>query len=286
MNPSNAPQRILQGSTAVARAVLLDQDGNRDETEPTVTADVYDYTGAVSGSTNRTVTHNSDTGNMQVSLTASETANLRNFEIQWKRDGVVVLRSHVRIVGGFFFSRDELRDERGIGSSFSDAALDRARDWISEVIDWHTGAAWQPRFEFDEWNEQRTHREITARVLECAPARALVAVTSNGASVSLGSLEVDYDAAIVRNGHFYGPCSVAYECGFDGAPDQLAEAALIGAADRLLRSKSGISDRIRSRTNPDTGLTENWGYAGKDHPTGVDFVDSAIHSHCQRAPHF
>lgn len=290
--PRAAAQRILQGSiTPVARGVLRDQDGELADAVGTVTATVKSLGGTVSGSANRATTKTpSTTGQYMVELTTAEAADLTVWAVEWYDGSTLRATTHHRIVGGFICSRAEIKAESGIGSKFSDAAIDLAREWISAKIEHNTGAAWNPRYDihsiflesapgFHPILRGGNSRYRDRLVLPWYPIRTVESFTVDGAEIT--DYDIDLSTGVIQNVRFYDHVVIGVTHGYDEPPETLRRAAVVAAADVLLRSGSGLSERTRSQTN-DLGMVQQFSFPGLDHPTGLDFVDAAIREHDQR----
>lgn len=283
--PHTSTQRILVGSvTPDARGVVLDQDGEL-ATGQTVTATIKDLDGTVSGTPDRATTENTELGYYTVALTTAEAAQLDLLQVEWTYGGAVRTTTYHRVVGGFMITRASLQERQGL-TDLSDVELDLARDWITDLIEWHTGAAWSPRYDVDTYyagpsdgyDLRRSLRYRDRHVLPFAPVRAIRSVTIDGTATT--DYDIDLDTGVIRGTRFYGDVSIGFEHGHSAPPETLRRAAVVGAADMLLRSKSGLSERTRSVIN-ELGSVQTFSFPGTDHPTGIDFVDAAIMDHRQ-----
>jgi hypothetical protein len=281
--PRSNVQRILIGSVApVARGMLRDQDGELVAPSGTVTASVYSLNGTLSGTAGRATTALTDTGKYTMAFTTAEASTLNVWRVDWLVDGVKRAETFHRIVGGFMISRAELEEQSGIGGNFTTEALDEAREWITNLIEHQTGAAWCPRYDVDQF----TGRCWATHATEFRPVRAVRSVTvDDGTVIDLADVITNYDAGTVTLDatSFYGVCEIGYEHGYDSPPESLRRAALVAAADVLNRAQSGLSERTRSVSN-DLGYTQQFSFPGLNHPTGIDFVDAAIMDNDQRLP--
>lgn len=277
--PIQGMQRIQVGSTsAVARVTLVDQDGAAADAAGTVTANLSRADGTVLEA-GRATTNTPGSGTYTVTLTAAECALLDVISVTWIDGTTVRATSQHRIVGGFLFRPDQLSAMSGM-SSFSPAALLTARDWVTDLIERETGVSWSPCYDIETWDAEHS---TTFRVARRRPVRAVRSLTigDDATTVDVAELDIESAAGIISDVTFWGQCTLGYEHGFDSPPVTLRDAALEAARDHLLRASSGLSDRTRSITN-DLGVTQQFSYAGKDHPTGIDSVDAAIRAHDHR----
>jgi hypothetical protein len=105
-------------------------------------------------------------------------------------------------------------------------------------------------------------------------------------AVDVSGLRVDTQAGVFYSDQsLVGWTELGYEHGFDQPTEALRDAALIAAGDRLQREFSALSSRVRRSTN-DMGMTVEYSFAGRDHPTGIDEVDAVIMAHDMRSPGF
>lgn len=272
-------QRIRQGSTtALARVTLVNQDGNAAAVGGTLTADIERLDGT-SLATGRATAAGVGTGAHTTTLTAAECATLDVIQVTWIEGTTTRATTYHRIVGGFMFRIDELSAMSGM-STVADADLLDARDWITDLIEKNTGAAWVPTYDVDTF----ALRTPTSRYpLDRRPIRSLRSVTIDGTAQTIADLTVDAATGVISGATFCEECTIGWEHGYDNPPADLKEAALEGARDWLLRNSSGLADRTRAVTN-DLGVTQQFSYPGPGHPTGIDSVDAAIRAHDHRVP--
>lgn len=279
--PIRGAQRIRVGSsTAVARVTLTDQDDSPTDAAGTVTADIVRADGTVLAD-GRATTNDPAVGVYSVTLTASECATLDVLTVTWLDGAVVRATTNHRIVGGFLFRPDELAAMSGM-SSIAPAQILQARDWITDLIEDATGVSWCPSYDIETFD---VAHPSTVRVLAKHPLRSLRSLTVGDNDTVVDVADVDIEASIGRLSDvtFWGQCTAGFEHGFDAPPADLRAAALESARDHVLRKSSGLSDRTRAVTN-DLGVTQQFSYAGKNHPTGIDSVDAVIVAHDRRGP--
>lgn len=279
--PFASAQRILIGSSgAVAKGALRDQDGELATAAGAVTADFMTIDGAPVSSD--VATTNTGVGTYTAPIPVALTATLGCFRVDWREGGTLRATTAHRVVGGFPFSLAELQAQRGL-STVQTAALTAAREWITNLIEHQTGAAWSPRFDAEAW----TAGGGDSHVLTYTPVREVRSVTVNGTSwdwetaQSSQGMAIDETNGILSGSWFTGVCIAHYTHGTDDWPATLREAALVAAADLLTRQSSSVDLRTRSITN-DIGVVQTLSYPGVGHPTGIDFVDQAILAYDQR----
>jgi hypothetical protein len=276
--PLSNVQRILLGSVnPVARGVLFDQDGTPTNGVGTVTASVYSLAGVLSGAPGRS-TIALGSGAYTVALTTAEASTLNVWRVDWFDGATLRGSTFHRIVGGFMFALGDLRAMSGVGDDYSTPELLRVREWITNLIEFQTGAAWSPRLDVDVFESRGISRHVTTY----RPLRALRSITVDGEAENIADAELDRDAGIISDIWFYDQCEVVYEHGYESPPETLREAALIGAADKLKRGGTSLTARVRTVAT-DMGV-ESLSYPGMGHPTGIDFVDAAIMKYDQRMP--
>jgi hypothetical protein len=269
-------QRILVGSlSAVARVTLKDQDGTRVAATGALTANLQRCDGTVLATGRATAAVSGFTGQYTVALTAAECATLDIIEVTWIDGSTTRATTFHRIVGGFLFGVDDLAASAGL-TGVETADLLRARDWITDVIEKNTGTAWCPTYDVEQFNGRRCFHVLGQR-----PVRTVRSLTVDDVAQVVADVDVDEASGVISGVGMSGRCVVGFEHGYDAPPAELRDAALEGARDRILRSSSGLSDRIRSVTN-DLGVTQQFSYPGPGHPTGIDSVDAAIRAHDHR----
>lgn len=275
--PARGMQRILAGAaTPVLRATLYDQDGNEavDATGATCTITRADGTVVA---TNRATTVDEETSAVHCELTTVEGATLDVLTATWSISGVVRATTYHRTVGAFLFPLGALAARPGMGK-VTTAQLIAERDRVTDLIEEHTGLAWCPQFDIEEFTGHGTYRHATVG----RPIRRIRSLSIDETSIDLTTADLDIDqaAGIISGVWFCELCSIGLEHGFAGPPADLRDAALAAAADRLLRENSPVSSRARSITN-DIGITQQLSYAGEAHPTGLDEVDAVIIAHAR-----
>lgn len=273
--PRTGLQRILAGApTPVLRATILDQDGEAVVASPgTVTCTITRADGTVVA-TDRVTTVS--TAAVTCALATSEALTLDVLTAVWSVSGVVRHTSHHRVVGGFLFTVTELAERAGIQADHDLSTLRSERDRVTDLIESYCGAQ-SPRYDLEEFIGTSSWHHVTM----FRPIRVLRSVTCDGVAQTVANVDVD-----PNSGTLHGPvwfareCSVGYEHGPDAPPADLRDAAVTAAADALLRRRGVYGPRVRSATN-DAGVTQQFSYAGKDHPTGIDEVDAVIMRHAQ-----
>ncbi len=268
--PRSGLQRILAGAPdPELRATIYDQDGDPvDSALGTVTCRITRADGTVIA-TGRSGTA---TGAAVVcSLTTAEALTLDVVTAVWSIGGVVRATSHHRIVGAFPFSVGQLTQRAGLAEDFDRAQLRAERDRITDLVEEYVGPI-VPRYDLEQWQA----RHSWMHVLEHRPVRAIRSCTVDGDAEPIADLEVDFASGVVTGDvMFHDSCTIGYESGLDAPAHDLREAMLDAAADRLKREWGTLGPRVRS-VSDGMGVTQQFGYAGKNHPTGLDEVDAII----------
>lgn len=275
--PRTGLQRILAGApTPVLRATILDQDGEPLTSSPgTVTCTITraDGTTVVAG---RTVTVATD-HTVTCQLTTAEAAVLDVLRADWLVGGSVRHTSWHRTVGAFPFSIAELGQMPDVQEDWDRAELLAERDRITDLVERYVGAV-VPRYDFEQWHAPG----IATHALRHRPVRTIRSVTVDGDAENVADLELDPAAGVVTGEIlFYDICTIGYEHGLDRPPADLRDAMLVAAADSLGRRLGAVGPRVRSISDG-MGVTQQFSYAGKDHPTGIDEVDAVIMSYARR----
>lgn len=270
--PRTGLQRILAGApTPVLRATIFDQDGEPLTTSPgTVTCTITraDGTPVVTG---RATTVAADF-TVTCQLTTAEAAVLDVLRADWLVSGSVRHTSWHRIVGAFPFSIAELGQMPGIQEDWDRPELLVERDRITDLVERYVGAV-VPRYDLEEWHARAA---VWKHTTLHRPLRAVRSITVDGDSWGVSDLEIDHAAGIVSGDVlFYDLCTMGYEHGLDRPPADLRDAMIAAAADGLKRRLGTVGPRVRSISDG-MGVTQQFSYAGKDHPTGIDEVDAII----------
>lgn len=276
--PVRGMQRILAGSiTPSIRATLLDQDGDPVDAVGTLTCSIARADGTVVA-TDRATTDATGAGVYTCALTTAEASTLDVLTATWRISGVTRATTYHRTVGGFLFSIAQLANRAGM-QEFDVAELRAERDRVTDLFERCTGVVWSPQYDYDEREAPGRCHIITHR-----PLRSLRSLTLDGVAQTVSTMYLDQAAGII-DARFTvcGRMTIGVEHGFDQPTADLRDAALTVAADRLLRESSTLGSRTRSMTN-DLGVTQQFSYAGKDHPTGIDEVDAVLADHDFRDP--
>lgn len=274
--PRTGMQRILAGSvTPELRVTLRDQEGEPATAAGTVLCTITRADGTTVA-TGRATAAGTGLGAFTCQLTTAEAATLDVLQAQWTIGGVVRATSWHRIVGGFLFAIADVQARPGT-AGFDVAMIRAERDRITDLFERYTGAL-SPRYDLDVWNSPGTRRHV----LPDRPVRAVRSITIDGIGRTVADFDVDPVSGVVEAPvWFYDICSVGYEHGLDSAPEDLRQAGIDAVVDRLLRVKNAKGPRVRSSTN-ELGITEQYGYAGPNHPTGLDEVDAVLMDYARR----
>ena len=264
-------QRILAGSIdPLLRVELKDQDGAAVDAVGTLTCSIARADGTVIA-TDRATSDATGPGAYTCALSTAEALTLDVLTATWRISGVTRAISYHRTVGGFMFTVAELA-QRARMNEYDALTLRTERDRITDLIEGYCGAQ-NPRYDIDAWYADRT---AWSRVVNRTPLRSVRSVISDGTTLATADYDVDTLSASIRTtAPLLEACSIGYEHGLDEPWADLKDAAMTAAADRVNRERSTISPRTRSMTN-DLGVTQQFSYAGKDHPTGLDEVDAVI----------
>lgn len=268
--PRTGLQRVLAGSVnPVVRVTLLDQDGDAADAVGTLTCSIARADGTVVA-TDRATTDVAGTGLYSCALTTAEGLTLDVLTATWRISTVTRAISYHRVVGGFMFTVAELAQRAGL-DQFDANTLRVERDRITDVIEEYCGAQC-PTYDREVFIGYGSY----TKVLAGSPVRSVRAIAVDGVTQSLTDVDTDPNVGLICAPFWFSDvCSVDYEHGLDRPPNDLKDAAITAAADRVLREYSTLGARTRSMTN-DLGVTQQFSYAGKDHPTGLDEVDAVI----------
>lgn len=271
-------QRVLAGSlNPVLTVTLADQYGDAADAAGAVTCSLSRADGS-SIATGRATTNPAGVGTYAVALTTAEAATLDVIRAVWLDGATTRATTFHRVVGGYLFTSAELTALGGL-AAFTADELRSARDQVTDLFELHTGTAWCPTYDLEQFIGNGTHWHTSAH----RPLRSVRSCTIDGDTEPLTDFELELAAGIVYAGTtLYGVCTLGLEHGYDAPPADVKDAALMAAKDRLLRRRSALSDRARSVTD-DMG-TRTFAYAGAGHPTGIDEVDAVLAAHDHRVP--
>lgn len=270
--PRTGLQRILSGApNPVLRATLVDQDGEPVTADQgTVTCTVTRSDGTLVGAADRATTDTN--AGVTCQLTTAEGATLDVLTATWRIAGVTRHVSHHRIIGAWPFSLFELSQRAGIFDGFDRSQLFVQRDRVLDLVEDVTGVAWQPQYDVT-----RHHFRWQQRLVLRRPLRAVRSIVDDdGIALDLTDLEIDHGAGIADvGGPLGGWYSIGQEHGYDRPPADLLDAMLTLAADGLRRDLSTVARRART-VSDGLGVTQQFGWAGPGHPTGIDDVDAVL----------
>ena len=218
-------------------------------------------------------------GQLTASLTTAEAATLDVLSVAWSLDGVVRTTSHHRIVGGFLFAISEVTALGGL-ASYDNATLLQFRDATIDMVELWTGVSWNPAYDLEQFQGYgRCTHASTFR-----PLRTIRSLSLDGTTQSVSDLKVNPESGLITSlSALCGWTILGVEHGFDEPPDDLRNAAIQACKFALLQSKSALGQRVRSIS--DEQGTRTFSFAGKNHPTGIDDIDSVIMSHDMRDPY-
>ena len=275
--PDRGLQRILAGSVnPVLRVTLYDQDGDPGDASGTLTCSIARADGTVIA-TDRATTDATGTGVYTCALTTAEALTLDVLTATWRISSVTRAVTYHRVVGGFIFTVEQLAQRAGM-QEFDVAQMRAERDRITDIIEAATGIAWAPCYDLVTFEGHGHSRHA----LWQRPVRTLRSITmgSTVVDVTVDTIRLDKAAGVISGISFAGWCQIGIEHGHAVMPHDMRDAAITAAADRVLREYSTIGARTRSMTN-DLGVTQQFSYAGPDHPTGLDEVDAVIMSYAR-----
>jgi hypothetical protein len=249
-------RRILANVPATLSVTLVDSDGQAREVQGAVTASVTRGNGeSLIGS--RTAVEGLNAGEMTIGLTAAETAVLDHLSVTWTEDGGGIYVTTVDVVGGFYFSLDEVRRASpGLTDTnrYPTPMLIDVRAEVEEEAERITGRAFVPRYrriELDGRSGFDIHQGLRIPAIDVRKLRSLsaggrVIPASVGPSGELFPLTPEQ---VANAGSFfdysYGlvPIVVEYEYGTDAPPPDMKRAALMRMVSRLDLAKTGVPNR-------------------------------------------
>lgn len=275
-------QRLQKGAPATLRAVLVDQDGETDQSIDsgvTVTVTRLDGTTLVSAQS-ATCTD----GVATYALTAAQTgAGLDVLTAEWTHNSVVRATTVHEVVGRHWFSLTDLRSvhgvDRALGQGFEEQttqALIDARNWIETLIERATGVAWVPRTALHAVTGVGNTFLLRPRI------RTIRSITIDDVAQTVADWYGD-DVGLLRrvDGARFGTSnvggmSVRIDHGYDAPPRPLVEAALIAAADNVKDRISTLGRRLTGQSG-ESG-TISYARIDEEHLTGIPHVDAIINA--------
>lgn len=209
--------------------------------------------------------------------------------------------TQVEIVGGFYVSLAEIRAEKNLADStkFPTADLETARAWFEDIAEDYCNVAFVPRYGREAldgtagWCLRLRYPNQNSRSFrDPLHLRRVLAATIDGTAVSapvVANWDLYEDGRINAwdAGTTFGigrrNIVVAYEYGYDAAPEQLRRAALTAIRYRLLTDESQqIPDRATSLVNEFGNIVLS--QPGEKRATGIPEVDAVLERLSERTP--
>ena len=182
-----------------------------------------------------------------------------------------------------YFELAELRARDGMGdvTKYSDADLTRARAWIEALIERECGTSFIGRARVDQIDGTSSRDLVLPGFV-----LSVTSVSVDGVAFTAPQLAdlVTYPEGRIRRktlgifAHGDRNVTVSWSAGYTAVcPDDLKDAAILAARDKLLREKGPVSMRTLSYTS-DLGESTRFATASStyDRPTGVPDVDVVI----------
>lgn len=197
-----------------------------------------------------------------------------------------------------YFTTAELRalPDMSDTTTYSDAKLEAAHDWIASVIERECGTSFVARTRTEKRNGSGTDilllsapyvLSITSVTVDETAFTAAEVADLEPASFIDGSLEGYLGVVYRPNGYYWSQgtrnVEITYEAGYTSTPPaDIKEAALAAARYHLLAKAptSSLSDRATSITNEFGNVQLS--VAGEDRPTGLPEVDATIMAWAKR----
>ena len=267
--PRTGLQRILAGSVNPnLRVALYDQDGIAATPTGTLTCTITRADGTVVATDRATA---GTTADRTCALTTAEASTLDVLQAVWKEDGATRATTYHRIVGSYLFPLAALAARAGVIEDFDRAEMIAVRDRATDMVESVVGVAFCPSYDLDQ-----RHGPGKCEIVTHRPLRGIRSMTLDGATISTTSMYLDKAAGII-DARFTvcGWMTLGVEHGFDAAPTDLVDAAVTYAADSLQRPLGIVSRRART-VSDGLGVTQQFGWAGPGHPTGIDDVDAVL----------
>jgi hypothetical protein len=174
--------------------------------------------------------------------------------------------------GHHYFTLDELREEREVSDTASDAVIERQRDLAEQVIEHGTGIAFIPRVRTD-----RVMSETTGLLrLSARFPRQILSVTDEGVAWANERIA---DALSIENRYVLGfgwgrRIVITYEHGMEEPPERIRRAAMIATSTWV---NTGPIDTRATQVPTEAGGAINLATPGLlGFNTGIPEVDTAI----------
>lgn len=284
-------QRILAGTAATLSWQYLDADGEpADPGTTTIGVTKADGTSVVSPGT---PTVEDGTARTK-SLTAAQTASLDVLVATWTAGGVDYTTT-AEIVGGYYFTITDLRAREamalGDGQKYPTADLQALRREVEDEFEEIAGVSFVPRY-----TRRRLDGTGTPCLLLPTPfPRSVTAVSelaSDGTATAWSAQEVAAIRTVDVVGEVYSPlrsfpCGtqnliVGWEHGYDRAPADVRQAAMLRIRQRATRPTSAVPDRAQT-FQIDGGSVYRLDQAGA-RKTGTPDIDGVLDRYSMAIP--
>lgn len=253
---------LVRGRSATITATFLDGE------DPVtglvgVTVDVVDDEGTAVATALAATESTDSPGTWSAQLTAEHTATCRPLSATWSDgDGTTTTTSELEVIGGHYFDLATFRARHGLEdrTRWPTAALDRARAWVTNLIDTECGTSFVERYHRDD---QPARALITrfGTIRTSAPyPRSVLSISLDGSPLdedAVGALVADPSLGTISSTNGSRLCAshrcvVRYTAGaLTSCPADLAEEAMTAARSWLTQAlgSSGFDPRALSVTN-------------------------------------
>jgi hypothetical protein len=282
--------RLLKSNAGTIRLYIYDSTGaltNADANPPVVVKDTAETT-VVSSTTS--TKPSGTTGTYELAMTAAQLAALGLYTATWTATIAGAANTYTtrfEVVGGFLFSIPELRvfDAALTEALYSNDKVREAREYAEEIIELYCGVAFRPR---GKRVTLAGNDKALLLIPDYFPTR-LVSGSIDGTALTAADIS---DVWLLEHGGIerktLGYWSsgdgnnvvLVYEYGMDQPPEDVREAAMILAANRL--KGTALPYNTESYRTDEASFSVS--VPPRSGPIGIPEVDTVIERHSHRIP--
>lgn len=282
--------RLLKSQPGTLTFTVEDEDGVAAVPTGAVTIQIRDSAGTALLSPAGTATD--ETGGVFTYIVGDAiTANLGSYSVEWTFTLDTVARTvttFLEIVGGFLFtiSAFRLRYPQVDAATYTGAMVRAARVAAEERFETLARVAFVPRAKIATLSGDGT----TTIILPDGEIRSISSASIDGTaltSTELAALAINPAGIIKRTDSQYWTegrenIVIAYECGFDFAPEPVSRSTMILAYDALI--PSALSPRAMSQSTDLGEIRFSMANVDLNRPTGIPEVDATIQTFGRSRP--
>lgn len=267
-------QRILRDTQAQPEVTFY-VGTTATNADAAVTVDIFRGDGSVFATDAATTKPPATTGLYRYTLAPQATLEL--FTLQWEGTfGGVVQRitTQVEVVSGYVVSLADLKAESGMGTK-TDAQLAETRQWFEDLAESYCGVAFVPRYARELLDGDGTFELELAHPY---PRSVLSCKIGGVAQTGTATWDLYEEGMIVRDTGSFAVgrrnVEIIYEHGFDAAPSDIREAALVAVRSNVLGGSAGGGIPVGvTQLITDAGTMT---FGRRTFPFGIAEVDTAL----------